>query len=76
MRFAHIQRKRYFGFWSSEKPAGFSELLFHRRDIEVKDSRAAGALRNESQLLKIDPEQEPSPLPGKGMPLVEKEFPC
>ena len=40
------------------------------------DSRAAGALLHESQLLKIDPEQEPSPLPGKGMPFVEKEFPC
>ena len=76
MRFGHIQWKRYFWFWSSEKPAGFSELLFHRRDIEVKDSRAAVVLLHESQLLEIDPEQEPSPLPGKGMPFVEKEFPC
>ena len=26
---AHIQRKNYLKFWGSEKPAGFSEPLFH-----------------------------------------------
>ena len=48
--FAHIQRKNYLKFWGSEKPAGFSEPLFHRwgrgekRQLQRRFLRKRGAV--------------------------------